>query len=532
MVKQLAQVVMLRYSVKYICLVFLLVAAVSPAQVKNRKDKKTFFKADQAFDFGDYLKAMQLYKSLYHLDSMGSELNYKLGVCHYEIKKYRAQSKKYFERVSLTRHPETMYYLGRLYHLEGRFDDALAEYHAYLKFKAEEKEHTAKEIQDLIEKCHTANLFISKPDKLVKIVNLGRAVNTEYAEYAPLIPAEENFLIFTSRRKNPVYHNLDPLGDYFEDIYVSQMKDSAWQTPVMLDTIINKEYHDAATGLSADGEKLLSYHTSPDHLHGHIFESKLKDGVWTAPEMIHANVNSEHFVETSACYAPTGDIIFFSSTRPGGYGGKDLYLVKKLPNGQWGMPFNLGPTINTEYNEDAPFVHPSDNILFFSSEGHQNMGGFDVFKSKFDEGGKFTTPENMKYPVNTVDDDIFFVLSTDAARGYFSSKREGGLGSYDIYCALFEENNIPLSVYNMYMEDEQHMIIRDVTVRISDNEEKTIVGEYHSNKESGKVLIISRPNKSYRVTVEAKGFEPLIIDPLLFDKETSFTFKMVHKHHE
>lgn len=522
---------MLRCSGKYFWLLLLFVTVTASGQITNRRDKKTLFKADNAFDFGDYLKAMQLYKSLYHLDSLGSELNYKLGVCHYEIKKFRDGSKKYFERVSADQFPETRYYLGRLYHLESEFDKALSQFHEYLRH-IEDREHSKKEIEDLMEKCHTAALFQSSPDKSVVIENLGNTINTEYAEYAPLIPAEENFLIFTSRRKNFVYQGLDPLGDYFEDIYVSQKSDSGWLAPTLLDTSINKQYHDAATGLSADGEKLLTYHTSPDHIHGHIYESKLKDGAWTAPEILNANVNSENFIETSACYSPDGEMIFFSSNRPGGYGGKDLYSVKKLPNGQWAMPFNLGPTINTEYNEDAPFVHPSDNVLFFSSEGHKNMGGYDVFKSKYDEREKFTIPENLRFPVNTVDDDIFFVLNTDASKGYFSSKREGGIGSYDIYSVFFEENNIPLSVYNIHVRDEENNIIKEVEVRLTDKEQKAIVGEYRSNKESGKVLIISKPDRVYRVTVEAKGYEPLILNSVLFANETSFNFKMVHKHHD
>ena len=522
---------MSRCSGKLVWLLLLLYAAALPAQITSRRDKKTLFKADNAFDFGDYLKAMQLYKSLYRLDSLGSELNYRLGICHYEIKKYRDHAKKYFERVQPDKFPEVRYYLGRLYHLDEAFDKALFQYHEYLK-KREEREHPAKEIEDLIEKCHTAQLFISKPDKTVNIVNLGPTINTAYAEYAPLIPAEENFLIFTSRRKNFVYQGLDPLGDYFEDIYLSQKIDTLWQAPTMLDTSINKQFHDAGTGLSADGEKLLTYHTSPDQIHGHIYESKLRDGRWTVPEMLDANVNSESYVETSACYSPDGEMIFFSSNRPGGFGGKYLYSVRKLPNGRWGMPYNLGPAINTEYNEDAPFVHPSESILLFSSEGHKNMGGYDVFKSRYDEQQKFSTPENLQYPVNTVDDDIFFVLSTDAARGYFSSKREGGLGSYDIYSVYFAENNIPLSVYNIHVRDENNNIITQVAVRLTDKEERVVVGEYRSNKESGKVLIISRPGKVYRLTVEAKGYEPLIVESVLFDKETSFSFKLVPKHHE
>lgn len=522
---------MLRFSGKlYIVILLLMLGGGLRGQVSSRQDKKMLFKADNAFDYGDYLTALKIYQSLYPLDSTSHELNYKLGVCNYEIKKYRAGAKKYFERSSAQAFPETDYYLGLLCHLQSDFEKALNHYHAYLKNK-EERDHTNKEVEDLIEKCHNAEFFRSNPNRGVRIENAGSVINTTYAEYAPLIPAEENFVIFTSRRKNPIYQNMDPLGDFFEDIYVSYRKDSVWQPPLMLDTSINKAYHDAATGISADGEKLLSYHTSPDHVHGHIYESRLINGTWSLPELLHANVNSEDFIETSACYSPDGDMIFFSSNRPGGYGGKDLYSVKKLPNGEWAMPFNLGPTINTEYNEDAPFVHPTNNILFFSSEGHKNMGGYDVFKTTYDEKENFTTPENLGYPINTIDDDIFFVLNTDASRGWFSSKREGGLGSYDIYTASFEENNIPLSVYNVYVKDETGNPIKNVEVRLTDKEKKEIIGEYRSNKESGKVLIISKPDKIYRVTIEAKGYEPLILNSVLFSREANMTFNLVH-HHE
>ncbi len=510
-----------------VCLCFL--ASVTVAQVTAHKDKKVYFKADNAFDYGDYFNAMQMYESLYHLDSTGNELNFKLGICNYQLKKFRANSRKYFDRVSPEAYPEVNYYLGSLNHIDLNFEKAIYHFHQYLANKDDNREHTNKEIEDLIEKSHVATLFMSKPDESVVIENLGDKINTEFAEYGPLIPAEENFIIFTARRSNHVYQNKDVLGDYFEDIYVSKRIDSTWGAPTMLDTSINKSYHDAATGLSADGEKLLSYHTSPDHIHGHIYESTLANGTWTSPELVHAHVNSEEFIETSACYSPDGEIIFFSSNRPGGYGGKDLYSVKKFPNGVWAKPMNLGPTINTPYNEDAPFVHPSDNILFFSSEGHKNMGGYDVFRSKYDEVEHFTTPENLGYPLNTVDDDIFFVLNTDGSRGYFSSQRKGGKGSHDIYSAYFTENNIPLEVYTIHATDENGEIIHKVSVVLSDMTKKEVVGEYRSNSSTGKVLVISKPEKKYRMAIEANGYEHLILNSIQLGKETDLTFKLTRK---
>jgi tetratricopeptide (TPR) repeat protein len=506
----------------FILLIVIMFVNTGFSQLNTRGNKKLFLKADKNFDYGDYLNALSIYEKLYAEDSTNNELNYKLGVCYFEIRKYRSRSKKYFEKVPSSEFPETDYYLGRLNHLEGLYDKAMGYFTQY-KYLALGEDHSRKEINDLIQKCQTAMLLELKVDNSLEIRNLGNEVNSEYAEYAPLIPADGNFLMFTSRRKNNVWQKTDPYGDYFEDIYLSSKKDSEWQKPVMLDTNINTSVHDACTGLSADGEKLLIYRTSKDLKSGDIYESLLLDEKWTDPKLIGSIVNSPEYTETSACYSPNGDIIFFSSNRPGGYGGKDLYLTKKLPNGRWAEPFNLGPTVNTEYNEDAPFVHPAMNTLFFSSEGHKNMGGYDIFKSSFDESGTFTTPENMGCPINTADDDIFFVLSTDASLGYLSSQREGGYGSQDIYSVFFPINNIPLNVFNVYVFDDSDKLIKNINIVLTDMEKKSVFGVYKSNENTGKVMIISPPNKEYRMAIQAEGYEPYISNvKLVQEKENIF----------
>jgi hypothetical protein len=201
-----------------------------------------------------------------------------------------------------------------------------------------------------------------------------------------------------------------------------------------------------------------------------------------------------------------------------------------LPSGKWGTPYNLGPSINTEYNEDAPFVHPSGNILFFSSEGHENMGGYDIFKSTFDDSGHFNSPENLGCPVNTVDDDIFFVLNTDGSLGYLSSEREGGYGSQDIYSVYFPVNNIPLNVYNIHIFDESGGIITNVSVLLTDMTKKTIYGMYKSNLNTGKIVVISPPDVSYRIAIEAPGYEPFISNTTLSaDNELVFKLRKVQQ---
>lgn len=524
MEKHLIKQVMLRCSDKkyFVLLMLTMVITSCFSQLKTRENKKLFFKADKLFDYGDYYNSLLIYEKLYAVDSTNNELNFKLGVSNFEIKKYRLRSKKYFEKVKPSEFPEVNYYLGTLYHLERSYEKAIGCFTQY-KYLNTEGDHTRTEINDLIQKSNTAMILESRADNTLQIKNLGTEVNSEFADYAPLIPADESFLMFTSRRQNSVWPNKDPYGEYFEDIYVSKKKANEWQIPTMLDTNINTSVHDACTGLSANGEKLLIYRTSKDLKSGDIYESFYSNDKWSNPEIMGSIVNAPDYLETSACYSPNGDIVFFSSNRPGGYGGKDIYQTKKLPNGKWGEPFNLGSTINTPYDEDAPFVHPALNTLFFSSQGHKNMGGYDIFKSSFDEAGIFSTPENMGCPINTVDDDIFFVLSTDASMGYLSSQREGGYGSQDIYSVFFPINNIPLNVYNIYVFDDSDKLVKDVDILLTDMEKKSVYGMYKSNEKTGKIMVISTPGKEFRISIQSPGYEPYISNvKLVSEKENIF----------
>lgn len=506
---------------KFIVIILIMITQPFMAQVASRY--KLFLKADNAFEYGDYLSAKQIYEELYSKDTAGNELNFKLGVCNFEIKKYRFLSKKYFDKVSSAEFPVVDYYLGKLNHLSREYEKAIYHFNQY-KYYGPEDEHSKKEIGDLIEKCRTAMLLESAEDRGIQIRNLGNTINTEYPEYAPLIPAEEGFMLFTSRRKNPVWRQTDPEGNFFEDVYMSQAKGGHWIPAVMLDTTINTSVHDACTGLSADGEKLLIYRTSKDLKSGDIYESSFQDKKWTLPSILGNNVNSPEYLETSACYSPDGETVFFSSNRPGGFGGKDLYLVKRVPNGKWGEPMNLGPNINTEYDEDAPFIHSAGNILFFSSMGHKNMGGFDIFRSSFNEIGTFTIPVNMGSPINTVDDDIFFVLNTDASVGYLSSEREGGFGSQDIYSVFFPVNNVPVYAYSIHVFDESNNTIKKVEIEVTDLEKRDIYGVYKSNEQSGKLLIISNPNKTYRLTIQCPGYKTLVINNYTLNSNFNISF--------
>ena len=513
------------YDKKYLLLASLMLLVLPFLAQNTRLDKKIFFEADKAFEEADYLNAMSGYEKLYQVDSNNSEVNFKLGICKFELRKFKNTSKKYFEKVIKKDFPETNYYLGLLNHSLRNYDKAIECFNDYQSYKGE-KDHTNKEINDLVIKCYTARLLEVDEDNNTLIENLGSTINTEYPEYAPLIPADESFMVFTSRRKNNVWKQSDIYGDYFEDVYMSEKQGNGWKSPMMMDTVINTSVHDACTGLSANGEKLLLYRTSKDLKSGDIYESNYVQGKWSKPSLLGANVNSPSYLESSACYSADANIIFFSSNRPGGFGGKDLYLARRLSNGKWGEPFNLGPKINTEYNEDAPYVEPLGTTLFFSSEGHKNMGGYDVFKSTFNDAGIFTEPENLGCPINTVNDDIFFVLNMNGSTGYLSSEREGGYGSQDIYSVYFGGNSSEQKPFTIHVMDENNSVITRAIITLVDPRTKQEVGLYRSNQETGKFLVISNNRQKYILSIEAKGFKTRVLEGYSFNSGDDINFKL------
>jgi len=511
---------------KYLVFFFIILSFCVYPQMKDGYRKKYLQKADELYEYGDYFNALKLYDTLLINHEHNNELNFKAGVCHYNIKRYRKQSLRYFEKIGVTySNNELHYYLGNLYHQKKDFERAMEQFQKYQSGISSESEHNKKEIFFLINKVLEAKIFESSPDPSVHVENMGEIFNTKYSEYGPLIPADESFMIFTSRRNNSTGGLKDPYGDYFEDIYISKKVNNAWTEPVSISPNINTIGHDAATGLSADGHKLLIYRTDEKQTGGDIYYSLSDDIIWSLPKPLEEDINTKEYLESSACYAPDGETIFFSSNRPGGFGGKDLYMIKKLPNGKWGLPFNLGPHVNTEYDEDAPFIHPKGNILFFCSQGHQNMGGYDNFKTIFNDEGRFTEAKNLGYPINTVEDDICFVLNTNGNVGYFSSERANGFGDKDIYKVSFYNENLNIDVVHSYLLGEDSLYIKKAEITLIDKEKMKVEGVYRPNEMTGRFIMIVEPGREYLLLIKAPGYK-VYSESFICDGTELVKFKM------
>lgn len=386
---------------------------------------------DKAYAKKDYKNALASFLSAHTINPDDASLNFKIGLTYlYSETKSKAASyidKAY--RLNPAVNPDIDYHLGLAFQNTNEFKKAIEHFE---RFKKKRKELSS--IADgKIAECQIAD-SLSQNELNVVIKNLGPGINTPYNDYAPIISADGNTLIFTSNRTD------DPAkaraGTNFEDIYVCTLQGDTWSTPKLISANINMaKYNDAAASLSPDGKTLFLYYEEGE---GDIYSSTLESGEWTKPKPLNKNINTALFWETCASVSPDGTRLYFASNRPGGLGELDLYVSERDGKGDWGKAVNLGPTINTPENEDSPFIHSDGVTLYFSSRGHPTLGNSDIFFSEF-LNNKWTKPENVGWPLNSWEYDGFFTLSSDKKKGFFSTVKEGGLGEADIYSIVFFE---------------------------------------------------------------------------------------------
>jgi outer membrane protein OmpA-like peptidoglycan-associated protein/tetratricopeptide (TPR) repeat protein len=332
------------------------------------------------------------------------------------------------------------YSIGQGYQYGYEFDNAL-EY--YKKYKEKLESNTGysgadkapmSDVEKRIEECIIGNKLMNNPVKY-SITNVGTAINSESWDYAPVVNADETVMIFTSRRgpgEGNLNENVFDDNFYYEDIFLSKKSGGEWQTAENIGPVVNTKYHDSNFGYSPDGKTLYIY---SDEGNGDIyFTNNLSEDTWSEPFALNDNINSSGYSEKSVSQSADGSTLFFSSNRPGGNGGFDIYYSTKNRKDEWGASKNLGKVINTEGDEDGSFIQYDGKTLYFSSTGHNGMGGFDIFKSEYDSASQeWSNPENMGYPLNTPDDDVYFVMTKDGKTGYYSTVREEGMGYTDIY---------------------------------------------------------------------------------------------------
>lgn len=475
-------------------------------------------------EVGMYPAALSHYMTAYEFNSENALLNYKIGLSKMHTPG-KHDAKPYIEKALLLDSlvsPDIHYLLGQCHHLENRFDLAIREFNRYKTLLKKEKKpdpQLKKEVEKKIRECETGKQMISNPVN-VTIENLSKIVNSVFPDYKPVINADESILIFTSRRNTSLGGNKDEQDNqYYEDIYISHFNKGEWSVPDNPGAPLNSDLHDAAMGLSPDGQRMLVYKGDNG---GDIYESKLSGDNWTEPLTLGKNINTE-FHESSASYSFDGRTIYFVSDRPGGYGGKDIFVVKADKKGKWGLPKNLGKTINTAYDEVGVFMHPDGKTLYFSSKGHKTMGGYDVFKSVF-QNNLWSEPVNIGYPINTADDDVFFSISGSGIHAYYSSAKNEGFGGQDIYRITFNDLLAPvkkdsavvvkkedvktnqLTILKGVVMDEKTLSPVNAKIELTDNSKNEIIATFESNSKTGKYLVSLPSGVNYGIAIDAPGY--------------------------
>jgi hypothetical protein len=489
-----------------------------------------FLEANTLMEENQYNVALPIWLDLQSEQPTNFNINYKVGVCYiysannkakaldYLVKAVQNTTKNYdpFSSSEKKSPIESYFYLARAYHINYELDNAMLNYNSF-KEKISKKHYLFNEIDHHLEQCKNAKIALANPVN-IKVSNMGLLINSPLADYSPVLSIDESTIYFTSRRirKDSSNYYIKDIedGQHYEDIYVSHNYDGVWTEPELIG--INTEGHDAVINISSDGQTLFLY--KDDGGDGNIYASNLEDGEWATPYKLGSDINLESF-ESHAHISPDGNFLYFVSNRDKGLGGKDIYVCKKLPNGEWAKAQNMGDIINTPYDEDGVFVHPDGKTMYFSSKGHSSIGGFDIFYSIMDDGGNWSKPANMGYPVNSTDNDVFFVTSTDGKRGYYSSFQEKGYGDKDIYKISLEDADAkPLTLLTGYIKViGQPELTSDAVVTVTNNETDERERIYKPRNKDGKFSIILEPGNDYHIVYSAAGFsqeEDLYIPPI------------------
>ncbi|HTF82329.1 MAG TPA: OmpA family protein [Cytophagales bacterium] len=356
------------------------------------------------------------------------KLMYQLAIC-YVVSKSPSKGLALLdslERSNPKVHPDLIYWKAVALHYDLQFDKAIEYYNKALRlFSVTGTEKN--EIKKKIKECENGKLLMQGSGNF-EIVNAGNAVNTVFSEHSPTMESDARTLYFTSR-KNIDGEKATFTGEYFEDIYITKLDSNSWEKPTSHKDFNTRE-HDACSQITNQDQTMVMYRSTRN---GDIYISRKENNKWSKPEVVKGlNSMSD---ESSAFLIPDGSRIYFSSNKFSDNGDLDIYFMDKTGDDKWGRPQNIGNHINTPYNEDGIFITTDGQTLYFSSQGHNSMGGFDIFKCKL-EGNKWSKPENLGHPVNSPSDDIYYMESPNRKFSLFSSYREGGYGMRDLYLSV------------------------------------------------------------------------------------------------
>ncbi len=476
---------------------------------QDKKAAKRYF-----YDLQDFESSVDAYLELLEEEPENVEYNYNLAISYLNSNIDKSLAIPYLEKLEEVEDLDmnVAYYLGRAYALGYQFDKAIE---AYTRFLEIAKPASSLQIstERQIEYCQNAKELMKFPLQ-VSFENLGREVNSLSDDYFPFIPKDESFIVFNSNR-DVVDEELPR-----SDILISHVKNGKYTRAEKLpDNINTKTGREEIVGLNAEGTEAILFFESFTN-DGDLYECKIKGKEFGVPAKLDRNVNSK-YTEIAACISSDNNRLFFASNRPGGYGGIDLYLCQRLPNGKWSEAQNLGPSVNTRYDEDFPNISPDGKILYFSSKGHTSMGGYDIYKSEWNNiKKKFIGAKNVGYPINTPGDDMNFRISDNQKYGYLSALRKEGIGGLDIYRVTFKEVEPDYTaVSGKIIAKDGKKKFSELYIQIVDAETGDVYGDYQPDERTQRYVMILPPG-AYTMYVEAEGYEMMEEEIIILDKSS------------
>jgi hypothetical protein len=507
----------------FIVVGLILILSESPSYGQSTTSKVDPKEANDRFINGNFEGALDLYQLLLEKEPKNEKYNYRIGVCYLNTNISKKKAIPYLEIVTRMPkfEPDAMYLLGRAYHFAYRFDDALK---AYNQFKTTGKgtEANLKDVDREIQNCYNAKELMKFPLD-VTFENLGKNINSPYADYYPFVPSDESFIVYNSKRPDGGALT-GPDGEYTSGIFISKVQSGAFQKAKNIGPPISSgEGVAEVIGLSASGENMLLYYDNAQGA-GDIFMAQAdKNKNFKKAELLDQNVNSPNGYEISASITNDGTTIYFTSDRKGGKGGTDIWMSHKLPTGKWGEAVNMGADVNTDMDEDFPNISPDGKTLYFSSKGHTSMGGYDIFKLDWDEvNKKWTNLKNMGYPINTPEDNMNFRVSETGRYGYIAALRDDGFGDLDIYRVTFNDVEPRYSILKgkvMSADSTKKFKYSDVFITVTNDKNQEIVGNYVPNGNTGKYVIIVAPGV-YNISIETPGFQAYTEKVNVLDKSS------------
>jgi outer membrane protein OmpA-like peptidoglycan-associated protein/tetratricopeptide (TPR) repeat protein len=473
-----------------------------------------------------YTQALNFYKKAYRFNVNNAELNLKMANCYYKQNNMDLAIRFGDNAYALNPHDtnKALFYRGYLQQQNAKYDEAIQAFTVFEANPALAREE-AQAVRQKIKECETAKVLI-KNEIPCFIDNLNGNINEAFDEYAPVLTNNDSVLYFT--RKEYINEESDKERTYISHRDFSQ-KIGFGPASVFQEKLFKE--NEALQTMSKDGNYAIVYNTKNG---GDLYEMTIKKGQWTKPKSIKVINSSGH--ETSASLNEKGDTLYFCSDRSDSYGEHDIYMSVRNKKGKWTKPQHLSDKINTPLDEISVFLDAEGNTLYFSSQGHQNMGGFDIFKSTR-EDGQWTKPENMGYPINSPCEDVYFSISKDKKTAYFSSNRKGeGEGKQDIYkitflgapkLFLFNTDKVyfsdhaslqPYNVESLELEKEKsttiHGIVIDgktkaplyVIIELSDIGENQLLTTFTSDSVTGKYTLLLPAGRNYGINIKKEGY--------------------------